>query len=257
MPQVYFVFKKGDFMLKYINPKFEVGKKMLTRVKDKKEYQSFKKLIEYGYKINYLGNHLVKGVVFNRIDYFSKYQKGINLNCNYSLNRLDIYDKVDLIIAVEDLLTNLFNYKQNNGYLIGDWVLSNLIFNQTTKRIINIDLEGLYVYSPYGLNLSWNGGENNYKQIKKRLHKLTAKIILTLSSEFKKIKCQSDLLTILSLKPNGLKLHFPFKVNNHFLINKKLISYGENVSSTKYYLWNAGYCYYTNLNNNNNIFFNT
>ena len=49
-------------------------------------YLYFINLIEYGHTLEFIGNHLIKGKVFNKIDYFSKYQKGINLNCNYSLN---------------------------------------------------------------------------------------------------------------------------------------------------------------------------
>ena len=111
------------------------------------------------------------------------------------------------------------------------------------------------MYSPIGLKLSWEGGENIYKQIKKRLHQLTAKLITMLQNELKNKVFNCDYISQLTLKPNQLTLHLPSKINKDFMINPYLINYIKIIKPTKYYLWSAGYCIHTNEHINNNIFF--
>lgn len=56
--------------------------------------------------------------------------------------------------AVRDLLNDLKMYKQENGAVVGDWALHNLIFASKTKAIVNVDAEGFYSFT--GSNIEAN-----------------------------------------------------------------------------------------------------
>jgi len=52
----------------------------------------------------------------------------------------------DLASAIGDLVENLRRHRSATGECRGDWAFHNLIFEFSTKRIKNVDLEGLFSY---------------------------------------------------------------------------------------------------------------
>lgn len=82
--------------------------------------------------------------------YVSSYVVGFNMTLvkEILLNRNNLPNDLcssDLILAIDDLLANLREYVIRNGRLIGDWGLHNLIYEKTSRKIINVDLEGFYM----------------------------------------------------------------------------------------------------------------
>lgn len=83
-------------------------------------------------------------------------------------NTYDNQFKKDLIIAINDLINSLNDYKKKyeKDYICGDWLIHNLIYNPEKKRIINVDIAGFY---------SWrNKGDiqNDINYLQKNLHEI-------------------------------------------------------------------------------------
>ena len=105
---------------------------------------------------------------------FSKYQNGVNLNCHYSLNRLDMYEKVNLIIAVEDLLTNLFNYKQKSVCgLFSEFVRNHAISERTIDPMFSISALG---YNSKSLTVDISNNSFDQNSFFSRFHQINGKI---------------------------------------------------------------------------------
>jgi len=69
--------------------------------------------------------------------------------------RLDLLESYELsnealkeIIAETKVLLRNLNIANENGELIGDWALHNLVYSLSEKKIINVDLEGFIIYNP-------------------------------------------------------------------------------------------------------------
>jgi hypothetical protein len=52
----------------------------------------------------------------------------------------------ELIHAIDELLQKLQEFKDSNGQIVGDWGIHNLIYDKVTHRILNVDLEGFFLY---------------------------------------------------------------------------------------------------------------
>ena len=91
--------------------------------------------------------HVVKGFDFEDDgSYKSSFVHG------YRLDLLEFYefsneDLKEIIAETEVLLRNL-NKANENGELIGDWALHNLVYSLSKKKIVNVDLEGFITYNP-------------------------------------------------------------------------------------------------------------
>lgn len=54
--------------------------------------------------------------------------------------------RAELTGAIERLLGSLREYRRHNDRLIGDWTLHNLVFDRLSRTIINVDVEGAFMY---------------------------------------------------------------------------------------------------------------
>ncbi len=52
----------------------------------------------------------------------------------------------ELINAIDELLQKLQEFKDSNGQVVGDWGIHNLIYDKATHGILNVDLEGFFLY---------------------------------------------------------------------------------------------------------------
>ena len=194
----------------------EVGEKLWKRLRRPKNRQFFKNLIENMSKDPILGHHVVIGKCSNqRADYHSPLIQGYGLSEDERILNLVIYQLVNILTSIAVLLKSLGEYHRSHGYLMGDWTLHNLIYQVSTGLILNIDLEGFYTYSPFGLSLSWNSGECRWKTVRDRLKTLQFKLLGVIFHSFSekdlsKINC----LTMLDL-PGQYQLVFPGKLVNH------------------------------------------
>lgn len=70
----------------------------------------------------------------------------------YRLDLIDSYELSDeefkTIIAESERLLDNLHLASANDELTGDWALHNLIFSLSSKRIMNVDLEGFFTYNP-------------------------------------------------------------------------------------------------------------
>ena len=82
--------------------------------------------------------------------YVSEYIEGINLarlrdelfKPGLATNSI----KRGLVSALEELRQDLACFHSENGHLVGDWPLHNLVFSEAKRAIINVDLEGFFTY---------------------------------------------------------------------------------------------------------------
>ena len=220
MVGVYKIKVKDDRVYKYLQTTSEVGEKLARRLKKKKQLTIFKRLVETLHLDKTIGNYVVKGTCLsNRGDYYSPYISGICLVNMGEIKRLDTGQIISILLNGSLLLKALNAYQQLKGYLIGDWTLHNIIFNVKTGYLVNIDLEGFYTYSPFGLQLSWNNGEANYNSIKKRIRGLQKKLVRLLYTRYRSpnpqhvISC--DLLTTVQL-PGAYQLVYPDKITSYY-----------------------------------------
>lgn len=84
--------------------------------------------------------------------YWSSYVEGYNLIILRDLIRERKALPKDIKLselkrAIDELLLSLKNFQLQNDKVIGDWALHNLIYEKKSKRIINVDLEGFYLYN--------------------------------------------------------------------------------------------------------------
>lgn len=131
------------FVQKRININNEVGQALTERLKRKKHRLFFKKCITETSKNALLGKHAVHGQLINgRGNYMSPLVKGPTLGNIERIETLDCHSCVALISACETLIGVLRRFHRQNGYLLGDWTLHNLVWNVDSGELVNIDLEG-------------------------------------------------------------------------------------------------------------------
>ena len=195
----------------------EVGEKLWKRLRRPKNRQFFKNLIENMSKDHILGHHVVIGKCSNqRADYHSPLIQGYGLSEMERIENLVTYQLVNLLASIAVILKSLGEYQRRHGYLIGDWTLHNLIYQVGTGLILNIDLEGFYTYSPFGLSLSWNSGECRWKTVRDRLKTLQFRLLDLIFHSFSERDTTSKIscLTLLNL-PGQYQLVFPGKLVNY------------------------------------------
>lgn len=218
MVGVYQIKPHGNYIYKYLKTDNEVGEKLLKRLKKTKQLEIFKYLIENLYLNTLIGNHVVKGTCLaNRGDYMSPLIIGPRLSDKHRLMSLSNNTLVELIIAIGILTQSLTQYYVDKGYIIGDWTLHNIIFNLKTGQLVNIDLEGFYTYSPLGLDLSWNSGENKYTTIKRTLTRLQKRLVTRLYQRLKEKPPSTSTkeITLVNI-PNAYQLSFPLLVTSKY-----------------------------------------
>jgi len=83
--------------------------------------------------------------------YTSSYVTGHNLSEIRDIARdgrpfPDELDPAEVMTGIDELLDRLKAFQRENGTLCGDWPIYNLIYDIRKKRIINVDVEGVYTY---------------------------------------------------------------------------------------------------------------
>ena len=245
MVGVYYITIQNNTVYKHLKTDNEVGDKLSRRLKKKHQVVNFKYLIETLYLDKSLGDHIVQGTCLNKKgDYKSPLIKGPRLSNFDQIKELPTNMLIAVVISSGILVKAITNYYRQKGYLIGDWTLHNIIFNIKTGYLVNIDLEGFYTYSPIGLNLSWNSGENNYVAIKKRLKTLQIRIIKLIVNTYKqkqnqiqnKEKLSTQIITLLDV-PGMYQLSMPFAIMIQYPFMEtylKKISLGKNNNEKVY-----------------------
>lgn len=237
MVGVYKIIYKKKNVYKYLQYDNEVGIKLIKRLKNKQELLFFNEIIKNIHNEPFIGKFIVKGQPIGKPgDYTSPIIDGILLSkIFHNQTYLNFSTTIQLIYAIDLLLSNLQFYFNKYNFLIGDWVLHNLIWNISTNYIINIDLEGFYTYSNRGLDLSWQSNENNINKVKQSLNNLKYKLFTYLIKINKIKKCNS----ILNINfPNNKCLWIPnskyINYSDWIINNSKVIIIDNNTYKTIY-----------------------
>ena len=233
MVGVYNIKIDKNMVFKYINSQNEVGNKLTKRFKNKQHYAKFINIIQTSYKYNIIGQYIVKGFIINNANYKSPLVRGPTLNNLNLIYQLSTIEKILIIYTIGELISCLIKFKNTYKYLSGDWMPHNIVWDVDNHTLINVDLEGFYTYSPFGLQLSWKGHECDIKYIKKRLFLIMRKIwyniynntVITTNKYMK-------VISVLNI-PSCYQLWFPFNIydmdlNNNY--NKRLTEISKNVN---------------------------
>ena len=220
MTGVYKIIKKGNKVYKYINKNNEIGYIIYQSLKNLTKSENiyidyFNNLIKNGHLLPHIGQHIVKGFLFkSKGDYYSPYIDGLLLS-NLDTTNMKFVNLFHILFSIEELLYNLILYNKNIDALIGDWAIHNLIMDNNTGVIINIDLEGLYTYSKLGPTLKWNKKENKISFIHSQFSSIKKDIIFKLSENSSKLN-NIPYITLIIL-PNTLNINwlYPFLYKNY------------------------------------------
>lgn len=232
---------------KRINLNNEVGQTLYKRLRKRKHLQTFNKCITHSCKHPIIGKHAVPGrLTKGRGNYCSPLVQGPTLGNKQRIQQLDHHNCVALIVACEELIHSLRQFKDQNGYLIGDWTPHNLVWNQDNGNLVNIDLEGFYTYSPWGPDLSWESDESNLQASIIRIRQTVVTLrnqLITLTTRL----THPTSMTLVSLPRNQLLVPFTLKSNlpsvkkKATIIKLLPISFSTQHSETiDIYLWKGG-----------------
>lgn len=149
---VYQVFLKPDgdelSVVKIPRKDTYFSQKFVRRIQHKEGYADFCRTITSLCDLEYISRHLgeVKEI---RPDggYISPLINGYNLAQMLSGSVL-LYpvNRKQFERSAEELLENLERFLNRFGYIHGDWALHNLIYDDSLHRILNVDLEGFFMY---------------------------------------------------------------------------------------------------------------
>lgn len=84
--------------------------------------------------------------IYRNGGYSSSYINGVNLVVIKNNDNEIKYPIRDIILAIDQLCESIQSYIVAGGKLSGDWMLQNLVYDEVYKRIINVDLEGFFLY---------------------------------------------------------------------------------------------------------------
>ena len=219
MTGVYEIKVKGELVLKYLRKTEDVAREIHNALKNPRHWVLFNKIIKFSYRKPLIGKHICRGYLLDmkgynprsRGDYCSPLIHGTLLS-EIDIYKLSMNEKIFLLFSIQELLTNLYLYKNKEQLLCGDWTFHNIIWEQKSGILINIDLEGFYTYSEIGPKLPWIKKENrlnfitkNFKQLQRQLFK-----------SFAKPPNQSNKLTIIRLPcQTQVDVLFPYLYKNN------------------------------------------
>jgi hypothetical protein len=126
--------------------------KLVNALKDPDELSRYAEVLTSLTLLPGLGEHCVKVTNVRRNGgYTSDYVDGVNLaEFRFSLfhgDPLPRRDRQKLMNSLEALIDHMNEYYRQNGGVIGDWSLNNLVFDPNRAVIVNVDAEGFYTYS--------------------------------------------------------------------------------------------------------------
>lgn len=126
--------------------------KLVNALKDPDELSRYVEILTGLTRLPGLGEHCVRVTnVRGNGGYTSDYVDGVNLaEFRYRLFHGDPLPKRQrqkLMNSLETLIEHMNEYYRQNGGIIGDWSLNNLVFDPIRGLIINVDAEGFYTHS--------------------------------------------------------------------------------------------------------------
>jgi hypothetical protein len=129
----------------------ESSMKLVNALKDPNEFPRYAKILTGLTLLPALGEHCVRVAEVRRNGgYASEYVAGANLtevrHMLFHGNPLPKSERQKLINALQALIAHVNEYHRQNGEIIGDWSLNNLVFEPGGAVIINVDAEGFYTH---------------------------------------------------------------------------------------------------------------
>ncbi|WP_079505335.1 hypothetical protein [Mesobacillus jeotgali] len=128
---------------------------LYKKLKNQKEYQHYAKVITSATLLDLISIHSCPVLhVYKDGGYESPLIKGVNLQIlklKLESNEIKLTntEKDDYLEAIQKLYDNLREFYHKNNFIPGDWMLYNLVFEEETKTIINVDIEGFYNYQGF------------------------------------------------------------------------------------------------------------
>ncbi|HAJ57331.1 MAG TPA: hypothetical protein DCL35_06125 [Candidatus Omnitrophica bacterium] len=152
----FLVFYNKENVFKVVKFSDAYGLKLLISLLGNKEFNNYKATLKFLGSLEFLNKHIAELTDVHRAgSYGSRYINGYDLQ-SLSMKQREPGDSgllkdteviLKIKVAVSELLDSLRSYNNKYGFLIGDWHLSNLLYEPKLKRIINVDLEGFYTYN--------------------------------------------------------------------------------------------------------------
>lgn len=177
MVGVYLLKPKDGMIYKYLNHDNSVGVLLYKRLRKKKYYGIFKRIIEQSHILPWLGKHIVRGECIRPVgSYRSPWVNGFTL-AKIPYPKLTVAQLIQLSCAISVFIGNLTKYLKRRS-LTGDWALHNVMYDG--RQLINIDLEGFFTYSSVGPALPWNPTENTPGFIMRALRSLQRRLVAKL-----------------------------------------------------------------------------
>lgn len=119
-----------------------------NRIRKQEDFNLFREKLRELSKLDFINKHIVDvHEVFRNGGYSSSYIDGLNLAVLMNHNCEKSYDAVDIVYAIDELLESIRNHVELHGKFYGDWMPQNLIYDIDNKRIVNVDLEGFFLYT--------------------------------------------------------------------------------------------------------------
>ncbi|WP_409303498.1 hypothetical protein [Peribacillus sp. SCS-155] len=125
---------------------------LIKSIRSNYKFSQFQETLSSLSSHKYIHKHIVN---FNKIyrngGYESNYIVGYNLKSLYDYYSEWPIDKKPFIpselnAAIDQLIYNLELYQKEYGGLEGDWDIQNMMYDTNNKKIVNVDLEGFFLY---------------------------------------------------------------------------------------------------------------
>lgn len=148
---VYKIFLSNENPVKVIKiPKKDniFSLRFTNRIRNQKDFNLFREKLQELSKLDFINRHIVDvHEVFRNGGYSSSYINGLNLAVLMNHECEKPCDVVDIVYAIDELLESIRKHVELHGKFCGDWMPQNLIYDIDNKRIINVDLEGFFLYT--------------------------------------------------------------------------------------------------------------
>ncbi|MRH42708.1 hypothetical protein GH741_08410 [Aquibacillus halophilus] len=150
-----FVDKKSNLVIKVNRRDSSSSSKFYKKIKGTKEFDIYKKTLMSAVNKEFLKPHICSVTeVFRDGGYKSPFVQGKNIQVmliEFQEGHLMISkeESEKLLTAIDNLYLNLKQYYQAHENLPGDWMLHNLVYDNVSNKIINVDIEGFYTFKGF------------------------------------------------------------------------------------------------------------
>jgi hypothetical protein len=190
MVGVYRIVRRADVVYKYLHIPNPVAQSLYRHLSKKYYLERFCHIIQSASKQKKLGKHIVEGFLLPGIgNYGSPWIPGLTLQEIKDISSIQEWRALDptgsrrrgLLRAIHQLQMSIKQAHRENGFIRGDWALHNIVYQEDKGRVVNVDLEGFFTYSPDGPSLDWNPKEHHVPTILKTLRNLRQQLQCSLS----------------------------------------------------------------------------